>query len=128
MFGRHVAHQAGPKWVIQVKSKGTNEEVGEDHDGQPLGDDELEDKSAAASGSGGQKGEDKVIDREKERRLRLRIVKIISATPSDLVRLLPRSGSPSSESSIVGLDLTQEYCAFIFKKLTDAARQWGLDI
>jgi hypothetical protein len=76
---------------------------------------------SAASDSDGQKGEDKVIDGEKERH-RLRIVKTISATPSDLVRLLLRSGSPSSVSSIVGLDLTQEYCAFIFKKLTDATR------
>jgi hypothetical protein len=83
---------------------------------------------SAASGSDGQKGEDKVIDGEKERRHRLRIAKTISATPSHLVRLLLRSGSPSSVSSIVGLDLTQEYCAFIFKKLTDATRQWGLDI
>jgi hypothetical protein len=117
--------------VIQVKNNGTYDQVDYDDDGRPPGDDQLENWSTATSGSesdGQWKGKDKVTQGEKERRHRLKIVKTLSATLRDLVRLLPRSGSPSVVSSIVGLKFSHFSHSFIFKKLTDAARQWGLDI
>jgi hypothetical protein len=117
--------------VIQVKNNGTYDQVDYDDDGRPPGDDQLENWSTATSGSesdGQWKGKDKVTQGEKERTRRLKIVKTLSATLRDLVRLLPRSGSPSVVSSIVGLKFSHFSHSFIFKKLTDAARQWGLDI
>jgi hypothetical protein len=116
--------------IIQVKNNGTYDQVDYDDDGRPPGD-QLENRSTATSGSesdGQWKGKNKVTEGEKERSRRLQIVKTLSVTLRDLVRLLPKSGSPSVVSGIVGLKFSHFSHSFIFKKLTDAARQWGLDI